>query len=336
VTATPLVSVIIPCHGRPDLLAETLRSVADQTHPAVEVLVIDDASPRDLRTVVDSIDWPATFAVRFHRLGTNRGPGGAREAGRRLATGSYLCYLDSDDICRSDRFETQIAAFEENPAAAMCYSPVPEFHRLPVSGDEPLRAGSDEPHDRFLPRILYGRPWCTSACLWRREATDRIGPWFEGWTWEDYEYDCRAGGLDLRIAFVPAPLTFYRVSTTGERLSEIDTAIAARRRFESLMRITNTLERHQMLADVDIRDRIVTLLYGAALRLLDAEALNQAAKCALRARRIAKNPSVSHFAAFSLQLSCRLLPAKAAARLGRILRRRLMVTQSHPNGPNTS
>jgi glycosyltransferase involved in cell wall biosynthesis len=90
---TPLFSVIIPVFNRADVLAAAISSVLDQTCADFEIIVVDDGSRDDPRSVVESFSDPR---IRFHRQ-DNRGGGAARNAGIDLARGRYVAFLDSDD-----------------------------------------------------------------------------------------------------------------------------------------------------------------------------------------------------------------------------------------------
>jgi glycosyltransferase involved in cell wall biosynthesis len=92
-----LVSTVIPVHNRPGMLAEAIASVLAQTHRPIEILVVDDGSTDDTGRAADALAAANAQIVRVvHQA--NRGPGAAREAGRRLAGGEFLQYLDSDDL----------------------------------------------------------------------------------------------------------------------------------------------------------------------------------------------------------------------------------------------
>lgn len=316
----PLVSVVVPCHGRPEWLGEALDSVARQSHEPIEIIVVDDASPSSLRDVVERIDWGKGHTTTFVRLERNVGPGAARERGRHTATGEFIAYLDSDDIWHPANLERQLDALRQSPGAGMSYTRAAEFSELPLRGDEPLRPRCLTVVKRFLPHVLDGRPWDTSACLWTRAATDRIGPWFPGWIWEDYEYDCRAGCLEIGIAHVPVVLTFFRKTDAPEHASSAEPATKLARRSESLDEIVRQLRSHGKLLEPGTRMRVLSHVLGVAAAFLD----HNGHAAAVRFLRHAT--SIEPFAASSicwrlLAGSGRVLPGRLAARVVRRTRR---------------
>lgn len=105
----PLVSVIVPTYDRPDMLVEAVESVTDQTYPNVELLVVDDASPRPAGAVLADCG-PEVGEWRCLRHEENRGANAARNTGIEAATGEILAFLDDDDRWRPETIEAQVSA----------------------------------------------------------------------------------------------------------------------------------------------------------------------------------------------------------------------------------
>ena len=95
----PLVSVIIPTFGRPDLLRETLQSVIGQSYENLEIIVVDDCSPFPIELDTDD------GRVRVIRHERNLGPGAARNTALAVASGEFVAFLDDDDLFAFDRIE---------------------------------------------------------------------------------------------------------------------------------------------------------------------------------------------------------------------------------------
>ncbi|MEZ5856174.1 MAG: glycosyltransferase family 2 protein [Hyphomicrobiaceae bacterium] len=103
-------SVIIPTYNRAATIADAIESVLAQTHPAHEIIVIDDgssdATPDSLAKYTDRIT-----VIRQR----NAGVSAARNAGLAAATGDWLTFLDSDDVWTRDRLEVTAIAVEGTP-----------------------------------------------------------------------------------------------------------------------------------------------------------------------------------------------------------------------------
>ncbi len=100
-------SVIIPCYNAASWIGSCLQSVAVQTHPAHEVIVIDDGSTDDSLARIESA------GVRVHILHTARAnAAGARNAGIAAATGDWIALLDADDVWYPNHLERAASLLE--------------------------------------------------------------------------------------------------------------------------------------------------------------------------------------------------------------------------------
>ncbi len=251
---TELVSVVIPTHARADLADRAVRSVLEQTYPAIELVVVDDASPVSYAPPVQ--DARRGIVVRTIRLEGNIGPGAAREAGRKAATGAYVAFLDSDDTWTPRFLETVVSALRAEPAAGMAYCTSLAVRDGQTCG---VFRGSDRSVERYLPVVLWDRPWPTSACLWRRSVIEMLGAWLPLWSWEDKEYEVRAGCHDVKVAHVAEPLCFVQLDAP-DRLSANDPSRDAEDFALALLSIVSNLERTPWCRDPIVRSRIVWLL----------------------------------------------------------------------------
>lgn len=203
-----LVSTIIPVYNRPAMLQQAVDSVLEQTHRPVEVVISDDGSTDDTREVAQALCAAHPGVVRLV-CNPNRGPGPAREAGRQLARGEFLQYLDSDDRLLPRKFTTQVAALRAQPECGIAYGRT----RLIDSDGAVLAAPfkwTGERHDALFPGLLVDRWWCTHTPLYRRSVTDAIGPWCDLRYSQDWEYDMRAGALGVRLAYCDEDVSEHR------------------------------------------------------------------------------------------------------------------------------
>ncbi len=256
---TELVTVVIPTHGRANLTDRAVRSVLAQTYPAVELVIVDDASP--VAYVAPSGESPRGVVVRTVRLERNGGPGAAREAGRRLASGAYISYLDSDDSWEPRFLEVMVSALRAAPGAGMAYCASLAMRGSDATG---IFRGSHRVCHRFLPTVLWSRPWATSACLWRRSVVDTLGAWLPLWSWEDKEYEVRAGCHDVAVVHVAEPLCLIQVDAP-ERLSARKRPEDARSFTLALLAIARDLEASSWRRDTTVRPRMAWLLLSSSI-----------------------------------------------------------------------
>lgn len=110
-TDAPLVSVITPTFNRSRILKKAIDSILQQTYKNWELIIVDDGSTDDTKSVVESIkDKRIKYLYK-----ENAGPCAARNYGIAHAKGEWITYLDSDDILFPNCIEVMIERLHENP-----------------------------------------------------------------------------------------------------------------------------------------------------------------------------------------------------------------------------
>ena len=111
----PLISVIVPVYKVEQYVGKCLASLAAQTYPRMEVLVVDDGSPDGSGQVCDS--WAARDGrFKVIHLPENQGLSAARNEGVCQAAGEYIAFVDSDDYVEPDMLEVLYCALAGNHA----------------------------------------------------------------------------------------------------------------------------------------------------------------------------------------------------------------------------
>ena len=107
-----LVSIIMPAYNCADYIAESIKSVQNQSYRNWELIVADDNSTDG---TVDTVRSVAADDNRIHLLETdiNLGPAAARNRAINAAQGDYIAFLDSDDIWFPDKLSRQISFMEQ-------------------------------------------------------------------------------------------------------------------------------------------------------------------------------------------------------------------------------
>ena len=99
------VSVIIPLYNEEKYITTCVESVINQTYKNIEIIVVDDKSTDNSLKVLEKIK---DKRLKIIKLPENKGVANARNKGVEAATGSYLCFLDSDDFWDKYKIEKQI------------------------------------------------------------------------------------------------------------------------------------------------------------------------------------------------------------------------------------
>ena len=225
----PRVSFIVPCYRLAHLLADCVNSILTQTFEDLEVLVMDDCSPDDTRTVAATL---RDSRVRYIRNETNLGHLRNYNKGLALARGEYLWLISADDRLRApcvvDRF---VAAMDAHPDAGYVFCPVMKFDD---SGETTLH-GSHGDRDavlegrRFLRTLAEGNSVPAPAGMVRRSCYERITmfpldlPFAGDW------YLWSAFALFTNVVYLAEPMVSYRVHAANMTLD-------FKRRAEALVR----------------------------------------------------------------------------------------------------
>jgi glycosyltransferase involved in cell wall biosynthesis len=161
------VSVIIPCYKQAGFLSDAIESVLAQTHPYVEIIVVDDGSPDNTGDV--ALSYPGVRCIRQE----NQGLSAARNTGIRESTGNFLVFLDADDRLIPNALETGLKSFRRNPGAAVV---VGKHRRISAEGlPLPTAELPTVEKDHFV-ELLRGN--CKIACpatvMYQRWVFDEI------------------------------------------------------------------------------------------------------------------------------------------------------------------
>lgn len=126
-TNPPLVTIVIPTHDDDPLhLGEALGSALAQTHPRLEVVVVDDGSSRP--ETVSALDDLTTVPVLRQ---VNRGPSAARNAGIATGTGDIIICLDADDVLSPTYAAEAAALLSADDVCRAAYPRVDPFGDIP-------------------------------------------------------------------------------------------------------------------------------------------------------------------------------------------------------------
>ncbi len=280
----PLVTVVIPTHGRRKLLEETIDSVRAQTLTNWEAVVVDDHSS-------DGTDhWLRQLADRDSRFRvmTRQGPiGGAnvsRNQGWAAARGHYLVFLDSDDLLEPECLRLRADFLNRHPELDFSVHSMRLFQSQP--GDRDLAWNTLTDEDDFERYLRMDGPWQTAAAMWRRESLDRVGPWDPKLlSLQDLDFHIRALAAGLKYEKINAWDCQYRLPQNRNSITNGNRSLS---HFCSHVRIADRL---LALPDAVLdqspnrRDLLAGFCFYIALRCVQKGALFTALALWNRARR---------------------------------------------------
>jgi glycosyltransferase involved in cell wall biosynthesis len=216
-----LVSVVIPTYNRSETILRSVTSVLRQTHPHLELIVVDDGSTDATPARLAAIDDPR---LRVIRHATNRGAASARNTGVEAAQGRWIAFQDSDDVWLPQHLDRQVEAMRDLPAeyvGLFCT-------KIDYGRDRHGRYGNrqascmPEPGDRIESgdlrrRLLRGNVIGPQTALVARAAFLAIGGFDRRLrNNEDWDFFLRLSEHGM-IAFLDDPLVV--VMTSGDSIS---------------------------------------------------------------------------------------------------------------------
>lgn len=216
------VGVVIPTFNRVGLIGATLDSVLAQSHPAAEIIVVDDGSTDDTESLVRR-QYPRVKYIRI----PNSGPPAARNAGVQASKSEWLAFLDSDDLWKPEKLEAHARLAELAPEVSYSFSNFrivrdqqwsrqtkfdlapPGYFDLPGRRPQPGFFVCEEP---MLIPVLHFQPVFVSAILMTRSLFETVGRWDESFgrnPTEDFEFLLRCVAHPL-VGIVESPLVGIR------------------------------------------------------------------------------------------------------------------------------
>lgn len=205
----PFVSIIIPTYNRKELLKEAIDSVLNQTYGHFELLIIDDGSEDGSAEIIATYTDPRITYIFQPHQGVSR----ARNQGIKVAQGSYIAFLDSDDLWLPAKLERQVSLLEQE----RCY---PLVHCEEIWIRKGRRVNPQKKHQKYGGDVFEkALPLCIispSAALLRRELLEEVGLFDETLpVCEDYDLWLRVTAR-YPVAFISEPLIIKRGGHTDQ------------------------------------------------------------------------------------------------------------------------
>jgi glycosyltransferase involved in cell wall biosynthesis len=216
--SSPCISVIITLFNYSNYIAECLDSVAKSVTcdlpGGFEVIVVDDCSTDGSIAVAEKYLQTSDIPICLVKKSLNTGLGDARNAGIKLARGSYIFILDADNWIYPKCLSTLYSEIQSGNYAAV-YSLIKRFDS--DSGRE-LGLLSSSPWDVGN---LVKQPYIDAMAMFSRDALIKAGGYsteliYYGWFgWEDYDLWLKLAQLECECKLVPQVLCSYRVHSTS-------------------------------------------------------------------------------------------------------------------------
>lgn len=164
----PKISIIMPAYNAEYYIEEAIRSVMAQTVADWELLVLDDCSADQTRSIVEKL---AAEDGRIRLICREENSGGAakvRNQGLDLCGGDFIAFLDSDDVWHPEKLKLQLDRLQET-GAALCYS---SYAVIDADGN-PAKSDYIVPESTDFEKLLRENVIGCSTVLMRRESMEK-------------------------------------------------------------------------------------------------------------------------------------------------------------------
>ena len=229
----------MPSFNKAKYISESINSVISQTYTNWELIIVDDCSNDDSQEIIN------LFASKFDNIKTyfnleNKGANYCRNLGIERAKGSYIIFLDADDLLAKDCLENRILKIQ-NTNFDFCVFTMQVFFKKVGDSNSTWKPNSKKPLNDFL---FHKLPWQTMQPIWKTDFIRSIGGFNQDFgRMQDVELHTRALLTDhvLFKQIVDKPDCYYRIDEDRKILNtfnfislRIDSTILYVQRFKFL------------------------------------------------------------------------------------------------------
>lgn len=226
------VSIVIPAYNHARYLDQAIDSVLGQSHPDIQLIVLDDGSTDDTRDVL------RRRSGRFHwETHPNMGQAATLNKGWAMSNAAVLGYLSADDYLHRDAAARAVEVLREFPDVVATYC---DFNIVDEASH--LLSTSTAPEFDYDAMVLRGVCLPGPGAFFRRSTFDAVGGWDRNLRHvPDVDFWLRVG-LHGEFRRIPEVLAHYRMHDGSQSFSKID-----ERQADEIISVLNRLYREPQL-----------------------------------------------------------------------------------------
>jgi len=205
-----LVSILIPAYNAEKWIMDTIKSAVNQTYKNTEIILIDDGSTDN------TLEICKRFASKSVNVISQRNMGAAKTRNKalNLSQGTYIQWLDADDILAPDKIERQIKSAEPGNFSKVLLSSAfgTFYYRINNAKFNNNSLWEDLLPKEWIIRKFNENIWMNPAVfLVSRKISETAGNWDERLSLDDDgEYFCRIISNSEIVKFIEDARMFYR------------------------------------------------------------------------------------------------------------------------------
>ncbi len=173
------IDIILPNYNSSDFIKDTLKSIISQTYKNWNLIIVDDCSNQKTRNILKK--YQKNKKIKIYWLKKNKGAGYCRNLAIKKSKSPYLAFIDSDDIWKKDKLETQLR-FMENNNYSFTYTSYETF------GSKVANITPAKEYD--FKRFIHDTSICTSTMILKRNVSKGV-EFTSSEICEDYFFKCK-------------------------------------------------------------------------------------------------------------------------------------------------
>ena len=248
---TPLVSVVLGNYNYGRFIKRSIDSVLTQTYPNIELIIIDDGSTDDSRSVIEA--YPKEESDKFRTVfQINSGQEATFNLGIEQSQGTIVCFLDADDYFHPEKVMKVVKAFKDHPEWVQVGH---SWLSVDINGKTVGRATSDKLSQGNVANLLlkWGKyaSAISSGLACRKSVLQQVMPLTQGWGVDSY--------LNVVMPFygevgcINEDLMYYRMHGSNMRAHSDDLTYLMQQREGMAQFINHTAEQLGLLQRFDIQ-----------------------------------------------------------------------------------
>jgi glycosyltransferase involved in cell wall biosynthesis len=270
----PLVSVICLCYNQAQFVGEAVRSALNQTHPNIQLIIVDDASTDNSKEVIQKL-VSLNPQIQSLLLTGNLGNCKAFNQGLALAKGDFIIDLAADDVLLPERIETGVKVLlEKGNSYGVHFS---DAELIDEAGKHLSFHSEKFPHNTIpqgdiYPEIISRYFICPPTVMCTRHVMTVLDGYDETLSYEDFDFWIRSSRA-FKYVYSPEVLVKRRVSKNALSSKQFNLFNAysksTYRVCEKIFRLNNTAEERQALRKrilYEIRLNLRLLNFGSVLK----------------------------------------------------------------------
>lgn len=201
------ISVIIPCHNVENYIGDAIASVLAQTYPHFELILVENNSSDATWEIIASAAQSSDKIRAFQQ--TKKGAPAARNLGLQMSKGSWIQFLDADDLMMPDKLKRQVNMIENDTPIIVG---TPKY--LKLDGSTFITKPWRDPFMGLFEGLRQGNTCCN---LFNKKYLDRVNGWEEGRAFQqDYDLIYRIMKINDQPVYDDIVSTVIRERPSGQ------------------------------------------------------------------------------------------------------------------------